>query len=130
MAWVDSTAPPDVALRYAIRRECRDLRYQVTSEEVRWEPRGASLSIARKGGNPSSASLTFEVVGANGGTYNVSIYDLQGREVLRRSFVASGAGRDAFVIDVSGGLSSGLYLMRARSRDGRMSPATKIAVVR
>lgn len=130
MVWSDSTAPSGVVLRYAIRRECRDLRYQVTSPEARWEPRGPSLSIARRSGNPGGAQLAFEVVGADRGALEVRVYDLQGREVLRRSFVASGAGRDAVTIDVAGDLRTGLYLMRASSPDGRKSPATKIALVR
>ena len=130
MGWSDSTPPAGVTLRYAIRRECRDLRYQITSEEARWEPRGPSLSVARRSGNPGSTQLAFDVVGANRGALEVRVYDLQGREVLRRSFVASGAGRDAVMIDVAGDLRTGLYLMRASSPDGRMSPTTKIAIVR
>ena len=130
MAWSDSTAPSGVVLRYAIRRECRDVRYQVTSAEVRWEPRGPSLSITRKGGNPSNVSFAFEVVGANRGSYEVSLYDLQGREVLRRRFTAAGAGRDPGVLVLETSLRTGLYLVRVRSEDGRASPAAKLAVIR
>lgn len=130
MVWSDSTAPTGIVLRYAIRRECRDLRYQVTSPEARWEPRGPSLSIARRSGNPGSTRLAFEVVGADRGPLEVRVYDLQGREVVRRTFVASGAGRDAVTIDVAGDLRTGLYLMRASSPDGHVSLATKLAIVR
>ena len=130
MVWSDSTAPTGIVLRYAIRRECRDLRYEVTSPEARWEPRGPSLSIARRSGNPGSTRLAFEVVGADRGPLEVRVYDLQGREVVRRTFVASGAGRDAVTIDVAGDLRTGLYLMRASSPDGRVSLATKLAIVR
>jgi hypothetical protein len=130
MAWSDSTAPAGVALRYAIRRECRDVRYQLVGEEARWEPRGPSLSIARRSGNPGSTRLVFEVKGADRGAFEVSVYDLQGRVVLRRSFIAGGAGRDTIAIDDMGSLHTGLYLMRASAPDGRMSPATKIAILR
>lgn len=130
MLWADTSAPAGVSLRYAIRRECRDMRYQWTSAEAHWEPRGPSLAVVGKSSNPAADRIDFEVVGANLGALDVRLYDLQGREVLRQLVDAGGAGRDAASVPLNGHLHAGLYLLRVRSADGRLSPAAKIAIVR
>jgi hypothetical protein len=130
MVWADTSAPEGVALRYAIRRECRDVRYQWTSAEASWQPRGPSLAIVGKSGNPATDHIEFEIFGANQGALDVRLYDLQGRQVLRQSLTARGTGRDAASVALNGRLRAGLYLMRVRSADGRLSPATKFAIVR
>ena len=130
MSWSDTTAPSGVALRYAIRRECRDVRSRLTSAEARWEPRGPSLALLRKGENPTAGSFLFEVVGANRGPCTLSVYDLQGREVERHTFDAAGAGRDAAELRLGNQVRTGLYLVRVRTWDGRTSAAAKLAVVR
>ena len=130
MSWADTSAPSGVSLRYAIRRECRDVRYQWTSGEATWEPRGPSLALAVKGANPSAFVIECEVVGANIGPLDARLYDLQGREVAHQFGHASGAGRDKASVPLSGGLRPGLYLLRVRAADGRLSPSVKIALVR
>jgi len=130
MAWADTSAPGGVPLRYAIRRECRDVRYQTTSAEARWEPRGAMLVVAVKSRNPASATIELEVVGANQGPIQIHVYDIQGREITRRSILASGAGRDEASLSLDGTIRQGLYLLRVRSADGRLSPTAKVAVLR
>jgi hypothetical protein len=130
MVWADTSAPAGAVLRYAVRRECRDVRYQWTSAEASWQPRGPSLAIVGKSGNPATDHIEFEVFGANQGALEVRLYDLQGREVLRQSLTARGTGRDAASVALNSSLRAGLYLMRVRSADGRLSPATKFAIVR
>lgn len=130
MAWADTSAPTGIALRYAIRRECRDVHYEWTSDEAAWEPRGPSLALFVRGGNPASDRIEFEVVGANAGALDVRLYDLQGREVIRQTLTAGGSGRDAASLALPGILPSGLYLLRVRAADGRLSSAMKVAIVR
>jgi len=130
MNWADASAPTNVVLHYAIRRECRDVRYQQTSGESVWEPRGPSLELAVRGANPSAAAIEFEVVGANLGPLEARLYDLQGREVARLVMQASGSGRDRASLPLGSGLGQGLYLIRVRSADGRASPSAKVAIVR
>jgi hypothetical protein len=130
MAWADTSAPAGVSLRYAVRRECRDTRYQWTSAQARWEPRGPSLTIVLRSVNPATNQIELEIVGANQGALDLRLYDLQGREVARHSARAAGAGRDAASLRLDGALRPGLYLLRVRAADGRLSPSAKVAIVR
>jgi hypothetical protein len=130
LAWADTSAPAGARLRYAIRRECRDARYQKTSEEALWEPRGLALSVAIRSRNPASAAIDLEVIGASRGDLQVQLYDLQGREVLRQSAVASGAGHDDLSVSPVNSIRPGLYLLRLRSADGRHARTIKVAVLR
>lgn len=130
MTWADSSAPAGVPLRYAIRRECRDVRYQWTSEAARWEPRSAAPTLVLRSGNPASFRVDFEVFGSDAGGFEARLFDLQGRVVARTTASAAGAGRDGGSIALPSGLRAGLYLLRVRVEDGRESPAIKIAVVR
>ena len=130
LAWADTSAPAGARLRYAIRRECRDTRYQKTSEEALWEPRGLALSVAIRSRNPASATIDLEVIGASQGELQVQLYDLQGREILRQSAVASGAGHDDLSVSPVNSIRPGVYLLRLRSADGRHTPTIKVAVLR
>jgi hypothetical protein len=119
MSWTDTSAPSSLPFRYVVRRECRDTRYQATSAEARWEPRGQALSLSLRGRNPTADRLNFEVVGASSGALDVRLFDVQGREVIRRSAPAAGAGRDAVSLPVPSELGAGLYLLRVVGADGR-----------
>lgn len=130
MAWTDSTAPADERLRYAIRRECRDTRYQVTSAEGVWEPHRPSLRLGLLGQNPVNDLVNLEVLGANHGAVDLRLFDIQGRQVTGRRAQSTGAGRDRVEMPIPSGLGSGVYLLRASSADGRESSAVKVVLLR
>ena len=130
MAWGDSSAPAGARLRYAIRRECRDLRYEVTSEAATWEPRQTRLDLSLKSANPSEKQVAFEIVGAAARGLDVRLYDLQGRVVQRERFVPAGSGRDTFTLSLAGDLRSGIYVLRVQSDDGARAEERKIVVLR
>ena len=60
----------------------------------------------------------------------VSLYDLQGRRVLRDRLTTSGAGVDLLGLTLNSRVRSGVYLLRARGDDGRLSRVLKIVVLR
>lgn len=130
MSWADPSAPGGVLLRYAVRRECRDIRYQVTSADARWEPRGPMLSLLLRGANPAGGRIDFDVVGADSGAMDVRLFDVQGRVVAHLALRATGAGRDAATLTLPAGLQSGLYLLRVVAADGRATPPAKVALLR
>lgn len=131
-SFVDTTAPADERLRYSIHRECVDARHRWQSAEVEWLPRRARPSLALTSQNPATERPVFEVLGTPAGPFVVEWYDLNGRRVATTSSVAAGSGRDVAERPLpQGGLwRTGVYLARARTIDGRLSPATKRVVVR
>jgi hypothetical protein len=130
MSWSDSTAPPGASLRYSIRRECRDVRYQVTSGETKWRPRGAVLALTRRGSNPVSSTIDLDLSGADAGSVEVRLYDLQGRVVSSVRFTTAGTGIDELHVPLDSDVHSGLYFIRVRGSDGRISHALKVALIR
>jgi hypothetical protein len=130
MKWADTAAPSHHELTYAIRRECRDTRYQLTTSPAMWEPKGAGLVLAVRSRNPAEAFIESEVVGADRGELELRLYDLQGRVVAERATTVLGAGRDVVRLSIGDSVHSGLYMLRARSADGRSSPTVKVAVIK
>lgn len=130
MTWSDSMAPTGVVLRYSIRRECRDARFRITSAEAEWRPRGAAIGLVIRSENPAGTSVRFELSGASAGTVEVLLYDLFGRQVAKRRENASGSGADRFELPLAGRIRPGLYLLRVRGSDDRLSHAAKVVVIR
>ena len=130
LTWADSSAPGAASLRYAIRRECRDVRYQVTSAYAEWRSRGAVLALSRRSANPASDAIELEVSGANAGSLEVLLYDLQGRTVSTLRMSTTGSGVDALRVPLGPRVRTGLYFLRVRGSDGRLSRGLKVAVLR
>ncbi len=133
MEFVDAAPPAGVALRYRVRRECKDVRYRWTSAEAEWLPRTARLRLALRSPNPVGGALAVEVLGAAAGALELQLFDLQGRLVARARATASGSGRDAVSLDPATGarpLRSGVYVLRARGGDRRTSDGLKVVVLR
>lgn len=133
MEFVDPAAPAGVALRYRVRRECKDVRYRWTSAEAEWLPRTARLGLALRSPNPLGGPLAAEVLGAAAGALELQLFDLQGRLVARARATASGSGRDAVSLDPATGarpLRSGVYVLRAKCADRRTSDGLKVVVLR
>lgn len=133
MGWLDSNAPGGEVLRYRIRRECLDVRYQQVSAESAWWPRGPSLGLTLTGAQPSDGELELLVVGAETGALELRVFDLQGREVARERAYANGAGQDRLRLSLQRpgeSLPSAVYFVRVTDRTGRRSATLKAVVVR
>ncbi len=130
MSWADSSAPAGASIRYAIRRECRDVRYQQTSASAEWRPRDARIALTRRSANPASDAIELELSGASAGTVEVVLYDIQGRSVVSQRSSTAGSGVDALRVPFAPSLRSGLYFLRVRGSDGRESRPLKVAVLR
>jgi hypothetical protein len=133
MSFTDSTAPLGSLLRYRIRRESVDKRYEWLSPEGTWWPRTSVLSARLRGPNPTSSSANLTITGAQAGLFDLRLYDLQGRLVLRQRPVANGSGQDALTIDLDAApqrLRGGIYFVKVVDAAGRVSNSVKVAVVR
>lgn len=138
MSWTDDS-PPAGQLRYKIRRESVDTRYLWESEEARW-PAGQEkprLRLALPGPiRPQvdvAPAVTLELEGAASGPLEVTLYDLQGRLVLRQQPESGGTGPDTIRLDFSLAerpLTPGVYFIRVQDAAGRSSDALKIAVLK
>ncbi len=132
MAWTDTTAPAGM-VRYRVRRESVDRRYEWLSPATRWPAQGLGPWVLRVSANPASTQVAFEVMDAIAGALEVKLYDLQGRVVWRERRMSAGSGRDAFTIALppaGGRIRAGIYFLRARDASGRESATAKVAVVR
>jgi hypothetical protein len=130
MSWADAAAPANARIEYAIRRECRDVRFQATSEAAGWEPRRAVLGLALKGPNPASERVEFELLGASAGDGDVRLYDLQGRVVAAQKASLGGSGRDIVTFRAGRDLRSGLYLLLVSTDDGKRATPRKVVLIR
>lgn len=127
----DATAGPGQNWRYRIRRESVDIRYRWESEVATyWRP-DTHAPIGLMLTNPTGSQLTFRLAGA-GGPLWATLYDLQGRIVLREQLSASGTGDDSFTLDLgaSGARHTGIYFLRVSDGTGRTSRTARVAVVR
>jgi hypothetical protein len=129
MSWTDSS-PGHGNLRYKIRRESVDTRYLWESEETSWPPKTQKqLTLISKGliGHPRQLELT----GAEAGTLEVRVHDVQGRVVWEQKAIASGSGRDVLeLVLASRGLGAGIYFATARDAAGNAASPIKLVILR
>jgi hypothetical protein len=131
-AWSD-TSPPGGTLRYRLRRESVDRRYEWVSGEARWPAKARGPRVLLATGNPAAERVGFEVLDAAAGALEVALHDVQGRMMWRRRVDSSGTGRDAFTIEAAAAgarLRSGIYFLRARDAEGHPSATTRIVIMR
>ena len=132
MSWADDS-PPAGILRYKVRRESLDKRYEWLSDEVsapvgvpQPSPVGERLQLARASGNPSTGPVRLQVLNAPPGGLRVQIYDLRGRLLLEEHHTAGGLGQDSIVVDLArASPAPGLYFLRVLDAAGRASPSVK-----
>jgi hypothetical protein len=132
MSWADAS-PPAGVLRYRIRRESVDQRYEWLSEEATSPPHSMKPRPSLRLASPVWASAEVEVSDAAAGTLELRVFDVQGRQVHEQSEVASGYGADRFRLELgaeSRGLASGIYFVRARDALGNETAAVKFARLR
>jgi hypothetical protein len=133
LTFSDSTAPRDAMLRFRIRRESVDKRYEWLSDEATWWPRVTRLILALKGGRPVADVIEFSVTGSGSGVLEPRLYDLQGRLVASERIESNGSGRDSSRFNISGvspSLRNGIYFLRVHDGAGHVSNAVKVVVVR
>jgi hypothetical protein len=75
----------------------------------------ADLGV-RVGPNPTSEMLYLQLEAGASGTWQVSLLDLQGREMLHETWVQQGAERKALSLS---GLPAGIYFVRIQNPDGQ-----------
>lgn len=132
LSWTDRS-PPAGILRYKLRRECLDTRYQWTSGEGRWPPRSSRPLALGPVPTPSTDSVVMDVADASGGEVIARIYDIQGRLIRTRRVAASGLGHDTLRLDLrgpEGPVSSGVYFLRVEDASGSQSNAVRIVILR
>jgi hypothetical protein len=122
LEWTDTSAPSD-SIRYRIRRECVDTRYQWLSDETVWRDEPVAVdppltpAFALEGfvPNPSvrEASIAFTLPTSTRAT--LEVLDIAGRRVMRREVGALGAGRHIVKLDSATALRPGVYLIRLTS---------------
>jgi hypothetical protein len=129
MSWSDDKLPGHVrkTLTYRLRRDCLDQRYEWLSEVAGWYagrhgPR--VLLLPRPLGTPR---VDFVVEQASG-PVEVSVYDVQGRRVMRTSF-SSTLGRVSARLDLDARMSSGVYFLRVMDA-ARQEATAKLVVLR
>jgi hypothetical protein len=134
MSWTDDS-PPAGVLRYRVRRESVDALYRWESEEVRWPPKSQRPLILKRPATPvaAHAPMEFVVQGAEPGTLEVRLYDLQGRLVAADRAVALGGEWDTVRLDLgtaAPALATGVYFLQVRDGAGRVSDAAKVVILR
>jgi len=131
MSWTDSS-PPAGVLRYRIRRECLDTRYQWMSEVGLWPPKsGRAFKLAHAAG-ATMMDGRLELTGADAGSFHVAVYDVQGRLVIEQDSRATGTGRDSVQLDFQDtkSLPNGIYFAAVRDASGRTTNPLKLVILR
>lgn len=132
MSWEDDS-PPAGHLRYRVRRDCVDTRYEWLSDEASWPPQGRKPRPIRLAALGVGVGSEFELNDAAPGALDVQIYDVQGRLVDRQSEVAAAGEQKVFRLDLSthrAGLRSGIYFVRVRDAIGQESNAVKTVLLK
>jgi hypothetical protein len=83
-------------------------------------------------GGPIAGRLRLEINEAEPGPFEVSLYDLQGRRVLRHEVHADSAAPKVLDLELhagKSGLQPGVYFVRVVDAAGRSSPAAKMVVL-
>jgi hypothetical protein len=130
MSWID-TSPPG-SLRYKIRRECLDTRYQWESGEVSWPRLATATQITVRAKNPFMDGSDILLSGAAAGPVDIRLYDLQGRLVLETQGTANGLGEDTLRLDLhaaQGRLGPGVYFLRVTDSRGASSEPARIVIL-
>jgi len=132
LSWVDDS-PPGGLLRYRIRRDCVDKRYEWLSDEVSWPPQSRKPREVRLVARGVGLGTELELDGVAPGTFEAGVYDVQGRLVLRQTGVAETDAPRTFRVDLDArarGLPAGIYFIRVRDALGRESNAVKTVLLK
>ena len=132
MSWTD-TSPPAGVLRYRIRRECVDRRYEWLSADSRWPVRSHKPLQLRVLQHPAEGRAVFEVADAQPGALIVQLFDLQGRVILSQQLDWAAADPHMYSVELPGGpgrMAPGVYFLRVTDATGQASPVVKLVLLR
>ncbi len=132
LRWEDPE-PTGSPVRYRIRRESVDRRYEWVSAELGWPAWVGQRFRVLPPRMPVLGPLEFTVEGAAAGPLKLRLYDVQGRLVGQREATASGQGRDVVRLDATAlprPLSSGIYFLGMTDASGAEAENTKVIVLR
>lgn len=132
MSWTDDS-PPAGRLRYRIRRDCVDKRYEWMSEEATWPPQFRKPRAVRLAAEGVGIGSELRLSDASPGAFDVLVYDVQGRLVHRQSEVAASGEVKVFRLGLGEGASPlrpGIYFIQARDALGQESNAVKTVLLR
>lgn len=132
LSFLDASAPSAV-LRYRIRRESVNRRYEWLSPEATWYPKKPRIQVKLADAHPAREVLEFAIEGAGAGDLDVRLYDVQGREVWREQARAHGSGTERVRLELSrapAAIRSGLYFIRVTDSTGQTSSSLKTVVIR
>jgi hypothetical protein len=132
MSWRD-LAPQGTQVRYKIRRECLDTRYQWESEAAAW-PTLSRVPVLLGPPTPIifEERLTLGVTEVEPGPLVLRLYDVQGRVVLEQREQAD-TGTLTLALDLKGSLralTSGIYFAQVRDAASRLSNAVRLVILR
>jgi hypothetical protein len=125
LSWVDED-PPRGHLRYRVRRECEDVRYQWLSPESRWPRRGRGPSLLILPSEPIHTNV--QIIDAAPGPLRLQVFDIQGRAV--RDVPGAADGLPVSMTVVHGDLNAGVYFLRAIDQLGDATNVLRIVVLR
>jgi hypothetical protein len=132
MSWEDPE-PRGMPVRYRVRRESVDRRYEWLSGEVSWPPKTGGGFRALPPRVLGKGPLELTVEGAAAGPLRLRLYDVQGRLVGQREAIASGQARDVVRLDAQAlprPLPSGSYFLAMTDATGAESETARIVVLR
>lgn len=149
LSWRDDS-PPAGLLRYKLRRECLDARYQWESPQAAWpaaarapiylgppQPPGqgddAEPGLTATPEDRQLGRLRLSLGAAQPGPVTLRAYDLQGRLVLEQQVMARGTARETVTLDFRQAgqpLASGIYFARATDAAGNASATVRVVILR
>jgi hypothetical protein len=132
MSWVDAW-PVHGHVRYRLRRDCVDKRYEWLSEEAPWPVKSRKPLLSLLPRPLESSEVPFEVEWAAAGPMQIELYDIQGRRVLTRTEPGTGLATVSSALDLTQlerRCTSGIYFLRVTDAAGERSEAAKVVVLR
>jgi hypothetical protein len=109
------------ALLYRVRREAVDKRYEWVSEPVSAAHGRSDLTLLIGPRKPHFAELALSVGGAIG-PLDLTVFDVQGRRILRRTWDGP-SGSTSMRLSLDEGLAAGIYFVRLSDADGATATA-------
>ncbi len=131
MSWTDSS-PPGGVLRYRVRRESVDKRYEWLSEIAHSPANSRAVFLRVDSSNPSQGVFGLALEGAARGEVQILVYDIRGRLVDSRPIPSYEAEAGKFLLTLAADSSrtAGMYFLRARDSIGQLSNSVKVVVLK
>jgi hypothetical protein len=129
LRWDDRMNSPESVLRYRIRRDCLDARYEmlgpVSATSTINKP---SLALTLESGNPVSQSLRMALLGASAGPAHIQLIDSLGRlqAINANSDVSGPYARTIVTVQPESRLRAGVYFVRAIDSSGARTEPVKV----